>query len=92
MGRAPGITLRQMNSFAGKRLLALVRGGDYAHAGEEEAIELAFRAAPKSPLLSILDVGCGRGGTVAFVRRNGWGQIAAGIDREGDTIAYARAN
>jgi len=57
-----------MNSFAGKRLLALVRGGDYAHAGEEEAIELAFRAVPKAPQKSILDVGCGRGGTIAFLR------------------------
>jgi SAM-dependent methyltransferase len=92
MARAPGITLRQMNSFAGKRLLALVRGGDYAHAGEEEAIELAFSAVPKRPQQSILDVGCGRGGTIAFLRRNGWGQIAAGIDREGDSIAYARAH
>jgi len=87
----PGITLRQMNSFAGKRLLALARGGDYAHAGEEEAIELAFRAVPKRPQQSLLDVGCGRGGSVAFLQRNGWGQVAAGIDREGDSIEYARA-
>jgi SAM-dependent methyltransferase len=92
MGRASGITLRQMNSFAGKHLLALVRGGDYAHAGEEEAIELAFSVVPKHPRQSILDVGCGRGGTIAFLRRNGWGQIAAGIDRDGDSIEYARAN
>ena len=28
-----------MNSFEGKRILALIREGDYAHAGEEEAIE-----------------------------------------------------
>ena len=68
MGRAPDIRVRHMNSFAGKRLLALVRGGDYAHAGEEEAIELAFRAVPKAPQKSILDVGCGRGGTIAFLR------------------------
>ena len=92
MGRAPGITLRQMNSFAGKQMLALVRGGDYAHAGEQEAIELAFKAVPKSPQQALLDVGCGRGGTIAFLRRNGWGKIAAGIDREGDSIEYARAN
>ena len=48
MARVPAITLRQMNSFAGKRLL-LVRGGDYAHAVEKEAIELAFGAVPKRP-------------------------------------------
>jgi hypothetical protein len=31
-----------MNSFTGKQVLALVRSGDNAHAGEEEAIELAL--------------------------------------------------
>ena len=35
-----------MNSFEGKRIVALVREGDYAHAGEEEAIERAFRSIP----------------------------------------------
>ena len=52
MDRAPGITLCQMNSFAGQRLLALVREGDYAHAGEEEAIELAFSAILNVPAIS----------------------------------------
>lgn len=84
--------LRQMNSFDGKRLLALVRGGDYAHAGEEEAIEQAFRDVPKRGDLSILDVGCGRGGTADFLRRSGWGGTIAGIDRERDSIEYARAH
>jgi len=81
-----------MSSFDGKRLLALVRGGDYAHAGEEEAIELAFREVPKRPAQSILDVGCGRGGTIAYLHRNGWCQDAAGIDRDRDSIEYARAH
>jgi len=83
--------LRQMNSFDGKRLLALVRGGDYAHAGEEEAIERAFRGVPKRPQQSMLDVGCGRGGTADFLRRNGWSRALAGIDRERDSIEFARA-
>ena len=39
-----------MNSFEGKRILALIRDGDYAHAGEEEAIERALRSIPKSSL------------------------------------------
>lgn len=30
-----------MNSYLGQRILSLVREGDYAHAGEEEAIDLA---------------------------------------------------
>jgi len=83
--------LRQMNSFDGKRLLALVRGGDYAHAGEEEAIERAFRGVPKRPDQSMLDVGCGRGGTADFLRRNGWSRALAGFDRERDSIEFARA-
>ena len=33
-----------MNPFEGKRSLALIRDSDYAHAGEEEAIERTFRA------------------------------------------------
>lgn len=31
-----------MNSFTGKTILSFLRGGDYAHPGEEEAIQLTF--------------------------------------------------
>lgn len=79
-----------MNSFEGKRILALVREGDYAHAGEEEAIERSFRLIPKEPDRWILDVGCGRGGTADYLRRDGWGHVEA-IDRDADSIEYARA-
>jgi ubiquinone/menaquinone biosynthesis C-methylase UbiE len=79
-----------MNSFEGKRILALVREGDYAHAGEEEAIERAFRSIPKNSEQWLLDVGCGRGGSAEYLQRHGWGQVE-GIDRESDSIDYARA-
>jgi ubiquinone/menaquinone biosynthesis C-methylase UbiE len=79
-----------MNSFEGKRILALVREGDYAHAGEEEAIERSFRSVPKNPGQRVLDVGCGRGGSADYLRRNGWGRVE-GIDREAESIEYARA-
>jgi len=79
-----------MNSFEGKRILALIRGGDYAHAGEEEAIERAFRSIAKNPEQWLLDVGCGRGGSAGYVRRNGWGRVEA-IDRDAESIEYARA-
>jgi SAM-dependent methyltransferase len=79
-----------MNSFEGKRILALVREGDYAHAGEEEAIERALRSIPKDPQRWMLDVGCGRGGTADYVRRHGWGHVE-GIDRDAESIDYARA-
>jgi SAM-dependent methyltransferase len=79
-----------MNSFEGKRILALIRDGDYAHAGEEEAIERSFRSIPKDRERWMLDVGCGRGGTANYLRRNGWGRVE-GIDRDAESIDYARA-
>jgi ubiquinone/menaquinone biosynthesis C-methylase UbiE len=86
MSQAP----MNMNSFEGKRILALVRDGDYAHAGEEEAIERSFRSIPKDPEQRMLDVGCGRGGSAEYLRRHGWGHVE-GIDRDSDSIDYARA-
>jgi ubiquinone/menaquinone biosynthesis C-methylase UbiE len=80
-----------MNSFEGKRILALIRDGDYAHAGEEEAIERALRSVSKNSRSWMLDVGCGRGGSAEYLRRHGWGNLA-GIDRDTDSIAYAKAS
>jgi ubiquinone/menaquinone biosynthesis C-methylase UbiE len=77
-----------MNSFEGKRILALIRDGDYAHAGETEAIERTFRGVAKNAEQWILDVGCGRGGSAEYLRRNGFGHLV-GIDREPDSIKYA---
>ncbi len=79
-----------MNSFEGKRILALVRDGDYAHAGEEEAIESSFRSIPKNSEHWLLDVGCGRGGSADYFHRHGWGHVE-GIDRDNESIEYARA-
>ena len=78
-----------MNSFEGKRILALIREGDYAHAGEEEAIERSFRSIPKNGDSWLLDVGCGRGGSAEYLRRHGWGHVE-GIDRDAESIEYAR--
>lgn len=78
-----------MNDFSGKELLAAVRGKDYAHAGEEEAIRLMFDTIPRQAERKILDAGCGRGGTADFVQKNGWGKVT-GIDIEGVSIEYAQ--
>jgi SAM-dependent methyltransferase len=78
-----------MNSYLGKQILALVRDGDYAHAGEEEAIERALAAVPKDASRHILDAGCGRGGTAAYMQSHGWGHVT-GIDIEPNSIDYAR--
>jgi SAM-dependent methyltransferase len=79
-----------MNSFEGKRILALIREGDYAHAGEEQAIERTFRSIRKDSGRWMLDVGCGRGGSADYLRRNRWGHVE-GIDRDAESIEYARA-
>jgi SAM-dependent methyltransferase len=79
----------QMISSPGKQLLALIRGSDYAHAGEEEAIELALRPVPRRADQVLLDVGCGLGGTAKYVQDHGWG-VVVGIDIEQDSIARAR--
>jgi ubiquinone/menaquinone biosynthesis C-methylase UbiE len=78
-----------MNSPKGKEILALVRNGDYAHAGEEEAIELAFRNMPKDPGRLLLDVGCGRGQTAQYVQHKGWGNVL-GVDIDRESIDYAK--
>ena len=80
----------QMNSSLGKRILALARAGDYAHAGEEEAIRLALEPVPRIGSQFLLDAGCGRGGTAHFVQENGWGRVT-GFDIEGESVAQAQA-
>jgi SAM-dependent methyltransferase len=81
--------MMRLNSYQGKRLLALARGADYAHAGETEAIDLVWSGLPKSRTQDILDAGCGRGGTAAYVYRAGWGRVT-GIDIEAESIVRAR--
>src|SRR6185312_7479553 len=58
VSRMPAMSDRfSMNSYLGQRILSLVREGDYAHAGEEEAIELAMSDVEKDSHRVILDVG-----------------------------------
>lgn len=71
-----------------KLLLAYLRSGDYAHAGEEEAIEIAMKSIPKRAQ-QILDVGCGLGGTAHYLETHGWGKVL-GIDVDPGMIAYAQ--
>ena len=79
----------QMNSFMGKQVLALVRDGDFAHAGEEEAILRCFESVQPTAEQWLLNVGCGRGGTAHYLQSRGWGHVV-GINVEGDSIAQAR--
>lgn len=78
-----------MNSPLGKKVLSIVRKADYAHAGEEEAIEIVFKNIPKDSKRLLLDVGCGRGKTAQSVQHKGWGKVT-GIDIDSDLINYAK--
>lgn len=78
-----------MNSYLGQKILSLVRAGDYAHAGEEEAIELSMAGVAKDAGRLILDAGCGRGGTADYLHRNGWGRVV-GIDVQTESVEAAQ--
>ena len=88
--RARASVDRSMSSAKGKEISSLARGGDYAHAGEVEAIDLVFAEVGKDPGRRMLDVGCGRGGTAWHLYRNGFGFVH-GLDLDAASIAYARS-
>lgn len=83
------LTPLSMSSAIGKQILSLIRSGDYAHAGEEEAIRRTLDGVSPSPDRAILDMGCGLGGTANYISRLGLGSVT-GIDIDPDTIAYAK--
>lgn len=77
-----------MNSYRGKQVLALVRDGAYAHAGEVAAIQMTLAGIPKDSERRILDAGCGIGGTAAYLQEKGWGRVT-GIDIDAESVAAA---
>lgn len=79
----------RMNSPQGKSILAMVRGGDYAHPGEDRAIAQVAQTLPQAEGRRLLDVGCGRGGTAEWFYRHRWGTVV-GVDIDGESIDYAR--
>ena len=79
----------KLREFVGKNLVSYLREGDFAHAGEEEAIRLVMQGSLKYSGQKILDVGCGLGGTADFIQSEGWG-IVTGIDIEEKSILYAK--
>jgi SAM-dependent methyltransferase len=78
-----------MNNATGKRLLALVRNGDFAHPGEEEANHLLFAGLTRDPGRRVLDAGCGSAGTAAWVQAHGLGSVT-GIEIDPETVRLAR--
>lgn len=78
-----------LRKYKGKQLVSYLRNGDYAHAGESEAIDLVMHPFQKRQNQHILDAGCGLGGTAQYIHENGWGKVT-GIDIEPESIAYAK--
>jgi len=81
---------KSMSSAKGKEISSLARGGDFAHAGESEAIDLVFDYVGKDPSRRLLDVGCGRGGTAQHLYDHGYGFVH-GFDTDAESITYARS-
>lgn len=87
-------TLSSANVPNAKRLLlSTLRDGDYAHAGDKEAIDLVLKTIlsinPNIKNGKILDVGCGFGGTLEYLKIQGF-KALYGIDINQDSIDYAR--
>ena len=78
-----------MDNATGKRILALIREGDYAHPGEEAANELLFAGVRPDPRRRVLDAGCGGAGTAAWVQERGLGAVT-GIEIDAATVRLAR--
>ena len=78
------------NIFDKKLLLSFIREGDYAHAGEEEAIDLIMSHFPKDKNWKVLDVACGLGGTAHYIQKHEWG-LVTGFDIDEKSIQYAKA-
>jgi 2-polyprenyl-3-methyl-5-hydroxy-6-metoxy-1,4-benzoquinol methylase len=74
-------------------LLANLRGGDYAHAGDREAIDIVLEKvlalSPKIQKGACLDVGSGLGGTANYIYNLGFHSIY-GIDLDQAAIEYAK--
>lgn len=93
------MTLNSILSYAGepntkRLLLSFLREGDYAHAGDREAIDLVLKQVlainPGIQEGKVLDVGCGFGGTLGYMKARDFKNLY-GIDINPDSIDYAKA-
>ncbi|TAK81873.1 MAG: class I SAM-dependent methyltransferase [Aquabacterium sp.] len=74
-------------------LLSKLREGDYAHAGDEEAIDIVLRDVfafvPSLKEEAVLDVGSGFGGTASYLTRMGFTNVQ-GFDLDEAAVDYAK--
>ena len=73
-------------------ILSELRGGDFTHAGDKEAIDMALaklkKDFPEALKGNCLDVGCGFGGTADYLMKKGFKKVW-GIDVDKSAIDYA---
>ena len=74
--------------YVGKQLVSYLRKDDFSHAGEADAINLVIDYFNKNNNQSILDAGCGLGGTADYIQKKGWGQLTD-FNIEEKAIEYA---
>lgn len=89
----PGSGLIRLKSLGTTRreMLYEIRGGDFAHAGDAEAIDLVWGQIPIASLPAggtILDIGCGAGGTLKHIYDKG-ARGLMGIDIDPSAIKIA---
>ncbi|MEM7397434.1 MAG: methyltransferase domain-containing protein [Pseudomonadota bacterium] len=77
-----------MNSFENKSFLAQIRGSDFAHPGEEGAIDLVLSHVRPEPHQTVLDAGCGLGATADAIGQK-TGAVVVGVDLDADAMSYA---
>ena len=78
-----------ITSVVNKDIMSQIRGGDYQHPGEEDAIEILFSEIEKKKESLFLDVGCGYGGSARYLFRKKWGKVI-GIDINKDVVQIAK--
>jgi len=74
-----------------KLLLSELRGGDFTHPSDVEAIKFVMDKLERNFNVKILDVGCGLGGTANYLYQHGWHHIT-GIDNDPKAINHAKAH
>lgn len=79
-----------MNSFDNKSFLARIRGGDFAHPGEEDAIDLVLSHVSPAPSGTVLDAGSGLGATADAIGRK-TGASVVGVDLDAQSVGYANS-
>jgi cyclopropane fatty-acyl-phospholipid synthase-like methyltransferase len=79
-----------LNRFLYSKALAAARGCDFAHPGEAQAIDRLLMWLPVERSRSVLDLGCGLGGTANYLAERGWKNVV-GVDPDPESVAHARA-